>query len=284
MAMIESRYASLWLFWSNRYARLMAPYALVLFATFGLAFTFPELSPPFIHYQSTETARAMLAVSNLTMFGGDIIQLVNNDWQTGMIIPQAWSLGAELWFYLLVPMLWKMSNRSLWIIVAASILVRAVIIASDLPFFPWQQRFLPAEIVFFIVGMLSFRYRDIITSRVPSLFGSAALIVVTTGGRIDFYAWYVSLSLAAILFVTLPSLFDLTKTSTLDRFVGEFSYPIYLVHITIGFFFPPAQSSALALLALSVIAAYPIVVFVERPLDRWRLSRRAGKRVTAHRP
>jgi peptidoglycan/LPS O-acetylase OafA/YrhL len=75
-----------------------------------------------------------------------------------------------------------------------------------------------------------------------------------------------------VLFALIPPLFCLTKNSTIDRFVGEFSYPVYLWHIAIGSYFIPAQQywQGYLLLLLSVITSIPLVMVIERPMERWR--------------
>src|SRR5205823_2811807 len=74
-----------------------------------------------------------------------------------LAIPQAWSIGTEIWFYLLAPAL--VAVRSRWLAATALVAlgIRFTFTATTLPFFPWQQRFFPAELFFFILGILAFR-------------------------------------------------------------------------------------------------------------------------------
>jgi peptidoglycan/LPS O-acetylase OafA/YrhL len=87
--------------------------------------------------------------------------------------------------------------------------------------------------------------------------------------------WPYSIILAVILYFTLPAVFEFTKDSRIDRNIGEFSYPIYLTHIMVGYFFEPAQRlwDGMLLLVLSIAASAPLVYFVELPLERWRNNR-----------
>jgi len=73
----------------------------------------------------------------------------------------------------------------------------------------------------------------------------------------------------------LPAVFEFTKNSRIDRNIGEFSYPIYLTHIMVGYFFEPAQRlwDGMLLLILSITVSAPLVCFVELPLERWRSNR-----------
>jgi peptidoglycan/LPS O-acetylase OafA/YrhL len=76
---------------------------------------------------------------------------------------------------------------------------------------------------------------------------------------------------ATLLFIAQPWIHHLTSKWTWDRAIGEFSYPVYLWHVVIGYYFGPAQTlwSGYFLLLLSVLASAPLVL-VERPIGLWR--------------
>jgi hypothetical protein len=57
-------------------------------------------------------------------------------------------------------------------------------------------------------------------------------------------------------------------TSVSQRLIGEFSYPIYLVHITVWYFVQPRF-----LIVACMVASAPLVFLVEMPLERWRNNR-----------
>lgn len=281
MAMLKSRYSevSVFVFWTNRYLRLAPAYFIVVIATLGLAVVWPDRAPPFADYRAeNQFAALLLWVSNWTMLGADTVELFNTKWSGGLIVSQSWSIGSEIWFYLLVPTLWSLTDRALWLITAVSLVVKMVIASTDLPFFPWQQRFIPAELMFFVVGMLAYRNRKIMSSVVPytaSLF--AVFGVVFFGYFTTHLSWFVSLAVAFVLFLTLPTLWLKTQNSKADKRAGEISYPVYLTHITLGYFILPAQSAGggLLLLVLSIIAAVPIVTLIDAPINRWRERRYA---------
>src|SRR5262249_36371607 len=161
------------------------------------------------------------------------------------------------------------------------------------PMFPWQQKFFPAEIMFFVLGMLSFRHSSAILAIVKN--GRVCLLLVSTlivfAGWLQPVAfpwstqpelaimWPSSIALAAILYVTLPAMFSLTNRSRLDRLIGEFSYPIYLVHITLWYFLQPRF-----LIVVCIIASAPIVFLVERPLEKWRNERLRARLLKSGKP
>jgi peptidoglycan/LPS O-acetylase OafA/YrhL len=289
MELLRKKYApaSIWVFYSNRYLRLIVSYWIVLVITVLLIALMPGVSfPPAVFLASFKSGSAsewaLLVFSNGMIFGQDLLSVLFSLSSNALLIPQAWSLALELWFYLLVPLLWRASDRTLWIIVTASLVLRLVIVSSSLPFWPWQQRFFPVEVMFFVLGMLSFRrsieIMNIVRSGRACLLMVSALIVFAGWLYPIAFPWSVrpelemlwpsSVLLGAVFYVTLPAMFSLTSRSRIDRIIGEFSYPIYLVHITIWYFVEPRF-----LIVACIAASAPLVFLFELPLERWRNNR-----------
>jgi peptidoglycan/LPS O-acetylase OafA/YrhL len=286
MELLRKKYAPapIWIFYSNRYCRLIVSYWIVLVVTVLLIMLTPGVSFPPATYlanlkSDSASEWALVVFSNLAIFAQDLLSLLFFHDANIFLIPQAWALALELWFYLLVPLLWRASDRTLWIIVVASLALRLIIVSSPLPFFPWQQRFFPTEMMFFVLGMLSFRQSNNILNIVKS--GHACLLLVSAwilfAGWLRPIAfpwpettamWYSSLLVGAIFYLTLPAMFSLTGRSHIDRLIGEFSYPIYLLHIMLWYFIEPRF-----LLLVCIAASAPLVLFVELPLERWRDNR-----------
>jgi peptidoglycan/LPS O-acetylase OafA/YrhL len=285
MELLRERYARapIWVFYSNRYSRLVVLYWIVLGATGLLIALRPGASfPPAAFLAAFKAGSAgewaLVVFSNLTMFGQDLLSVLFSLNANALLIPQGWSLALELWFYLLVPILWRTSDRILWTIVVGSLAMRLIVVSS-LPFFPWQQRFLPVEIMFFALGMLSFRR----ATEIRKIVGSGRLCLLIMSALIVFGGWLrpigfpwpgpgmvwpSSILIGSVFFFSLPAMFVLTSRSRLDRLIGEFSYPIYLLHITIWYFFEPRW-----FLVACIAAAAPLVFLVEHPLERWRNKR-----------
>ena len=73
----------------------------------------------------------------------------------GLLVPQAWTLGVEITFYLVAPFVLR-SPRRLLALLAASLALRAVLIATGIGLSdPWTYRFFPAELALFLAGALS---------------------------------------------------------------------------------------------------------------------------------
>lgn len=168
-----------------------------------------------------------------------------------LIIPQAWSISLELMFYVFVPILVQLSNRKLFFIVLLSLILRIFFYEIfALNYDPWVHHFLPFEISLFILGILSFRfysnwiidfkkYLYINNNYYYSLYFSLIFLIffilkITTKQLESIMTTnYIYLFSSLIWVVIIPIIFQLTASNKLDRYIGNLSYPIYLIH-TIG--------------------------------------------------
>ena len=73
-------------------------------------------------------------------------------------VPQAWTIGMEIMFYLLVPFLVRLKNYFLIGLAIAAFLFRLLMYHKGYDFDPWTYRFFPFEFMFFIFGLLAFRF------------------------------------------------------------------------------------------------------------------------------
>ena len=90
--------------------------------------------------------------------------------QMFMVIPQAWTIGTELWFYLLAPFLVRQSWRIGSILAAAIVLRLTLIHLMGLNAAPWSYCFFPIELPFFMFGAIAFKVY-VILERGASLSG-----------------------------------------------------------------------------------------------------------------
>lgn len=289
MELIRTKYATLpvSIFYTNRYSRLIVCYWIVAIVSIVFAIFQPN-NPYLVFLQKPGEGlqRVFLAFTNIFILGQDTVQLFGNNWTDGLVIPQGWTLGAELWFYILVPFFWRTPTRVLFAIVAASVVVRLLLAASDLAFFPWQQRFFPAELMFFVLGMLACRCtKGVAFSRAVSIVALASLVlfVSAVGWLAPEHRATNSFILAAIFFICTPAAFQISRRWKVDRIVGEFSYPIYLWHIGLQYFIDPANRlwHGGLLLLLCFLASVPLVFWIEEPLERWR-NLRVNKEIAKH--
>ncbi|MFC8302296.1 acyltransferase family protein [Specibacter sp. NPDC057265] len=195
------------------------------------------------------------------------------------LIPQAWTVGLELVFYASAPFIARCCNRTLFALMAGSIGLRIGLGFAGMSADPWSYRFFPFELSLFIAGMLAFRYRHSLVGKLPT---SVPLVLVFVGllllplGRAVPPAYAVALVVFPLVFALfVPAIFESTKQSAVDRWVGELSYPVYLVHILMISVFASVglPLGGPAAVVLSLTAGAVVVVLVDRPLEYARQRR-----------
>jgi len=197
-----------------------------------------------------------------------------------LFVPQAWSVGVELMFYLMVPFLNRIGTNKLVVIALLSYALKLslrVSLSGGL-LSKYDQVLLPPQLCLFILGMLVCRHRKLILSYTPKTWHSWVLLV-----------WILLFSLFELLpfnptesvflmftaFV-LPAVFEQSKSRTWDRWIGELSYPIYMCHIALRWLLLGTGAKAYQgcspwlLLAITIPVAILISYLVEGPIDRWR--------------
>jgi peptidoglycan/LPS O-acetylase OafA/YrhL len=150
-------------------------------------------------------------------------------------LKQAWTLGAELMFYLLAPLLMRYWKLAVFLLVA-SFGLRAYFVAAygtDIQDI-WTYHFIGTTFGFFMLGHLVCRFGRPLAE---PLMGWAFL-------GCSFWMMFWSLSYGSydtlrfwgsVLFFTvaLPGLFEATKNIGWMNLLGDLSYPLYLVHTTV---------------------------------------------------
>jgi peptidoglycan/LPS O-acetylase OafA/YrhL len=200
-------------------------------------------------------------------------------------IPPAWTLSIELYFYIVAPFLVKRNTESLIIILLCSVLVRLFCYAQfDMNRAPFDYHFFPFELAFFMIGAVLYKIYKYIENLSISPF------LLKTIGLLPIFFYLISPFLSfemsefrwifyAILSLTLPFLFLLTKNWKTDRLIGELSYPIYISHHLVLILLKPwiwADLSnrlayfGIATLLITLIFAWLLWKFVMLPIEKWR--------------
>lgn len=265
---LEEKYSSngsgISLFYSNRLLRLMPLYWLVaLLVLLKSCFVFIWTDGnSWGHLQSFANYNqefsfltwVTLILSNVFVLGQDVLMFTGldngelfftKDFSTSkpvvysfLLIPQAWTISLELMFYLAAPFLLRWSVWKLLLLVTFSLILRTILYDKGLDFDPWTYRFFPFEVAFFILGAILYRKRKLFVSffKTTKLESSWVYGLLVLG--IVLYS-VVSFPFQRIIFtslfiVSLPILFELSKSWKWDRVMGELSYPVYLVHLLVA--------------------------------------------------
>lgn len=200
---------------------------------------------------------------------------------------QAWTLGAEMTFYLLAPLLmssWKIGATLL----AASLALRAyfvVKLGTDLHDV-WTYHFIGTTFCFFMLGhLVGLLGQRLARPLIGILLLFCSFGFMAFGGS---YGSYDTLRLwgSVLLFtLCLPGLFEATKNIRWMNHIGDLSYPLYLVHTSILILFGPfiiehvlplktldartsAYVSVAVYLAVAIAASFIVHNAIERPVAR----------------
>lgn len=326
------KYESVRNFYFSRAFRIFVPYFTALLLVIavsvvtGLAIGQWLTLTALIHHEQNGSFGVILAtLTNGLLFFQDWVMFLQHDkgealmftsnfwyskaplWQY-LWIPQAWSVGIELTFYVFAPLLIrKLSTLHLFILISLSMLLRLFsYYYLNLDHDPWTYRFFPFEIVHFTYGILGCRllqrhprFFERITSastnlaaKIGPLFLPLLAMLLLAGFWLHLRLTHtlsqyadssirdggelVYLAFLPIWIVLLPILFSITRKLSVDRFVGELSYPVYLLHYTIAAiislpalgFVKSFRGEFTAIATLLVVI--PLQIWLFQPFERWR--------------
>lgn len=224
------------------------------------------------------TAAIILMFSNLALFAQDVVMFlgINGDQLhlTGnfrqsdillyhaLLVPQGWSLGVELCFYLLAPFIVRRAC-TLFYFLGISLAVKGALIYLGLGLVdPWSYRFFPAELSMFLLGALANRYLLPVWHKLHARWPLAHIVATGMFVAVMIIYWkapgdegWKKVGLFALFLAALPATFLFQNTCKLDRYVGEFSYPIYIVHLLVIVLLEPLLRVA------GISAAIPVALF-----------------------
>src|ERR1700757_3087073 len=250
---------------------------------------------------------AYLILTNLLIFGQDIVNFLGINPQDGslfftanyrhthpflflfLLVPQAWSLGCELVFYLLAPFILRKGVKIVWFIILVSFIIRFYIYNYlELKMDPWATKFFPIEIMFFLLGYISYKLY-LMMQKTPISFFINILTLITMLLFIFFYIYVPSASiqyspfpLKLIIYyicfvISIPILFNFLKTNKWDNKIGELSYPIYISHflvIMISSSLPYSTlKSSWCILLITILLSYFLNKLIATPIEKYRQAR-----------
>lgn len=265
----------------NRFLRIFPPYWCALLCAFSVVHYFPEQAH-LIHPLMVEPTTELTWIRHFTLFG--LVNIGGMRLET-LLVPPAWSLQVEYVYYLLLPFILFERHITAFFITISFCYPLIAQTSVFLAYYSPLAGSLP-----FCMGILIYRIHSQTTFRPPFwwLYVALSILVllciptelilkIPLSIRI-----YISLLCNAVAITILAGL----KTSglpqyfmKLDKWCGNISYPIFLLHLPIAvFLYTTLPALALPHTSLLLIvcliplhlAAYLLNIGIERPINLLR--------------
>jgi peptidoglycan/LPS O-acetylase OafA/YrhL len=150
------------------------------------------------------------------------------------LVQPAWTLALECYFYALVPLFFRSSNRIVALVALSSFaLTVAIMVWHNAN--PWYRSFFPAQLYLFLIGFLAYRCRDLINARIAAICAIVSLVLLAAPYNVDLQVQVSALHLPiyALFALSLPVLFRWGERLPIERLIGDLSYPVYISHIVV---------------------------------------------------
>lgn len=197
------------------------------------------------------------------------------------LIPQAWTVALEILFYTIAPFIVRRKTSVLIIIFSILIAINYVLkYQLGLNYTPWSFRFFPSELPLFLLGVFSYKlYRSKFKTLFKPKYNIYALIVITLFIILfDKFSFRLKHEMFfTLFFIAIPFIFQLTKASKIDRYIGELSYPLYITHMfvlrIVSKFNYIIINKGITVIILSVILSLVLKHFVSDKVEVYRQNR-----------
>ena len=218
------------------------------------------------------------------------------------LTPPSWALTVELFYYACIALGASKTKKTTLIWFAISTVYAIVINVAGFEW-PYKYFIIPAASLPFSVGGLIYHFKDKILERLNILKSGKApfiLIIMVLGNYIvnhvfhtlRYWGFYNNFLLNCLLVMSLmerKSLLGISKS--LDKRIGDLSYPIYLVHYQCGLFLSTLVLNikrgtplfAFVCLPLIVIVSWAMSKLVEMPIEGVRKKIKADQKASASR-
>lgn len=295
----ENRYGNL-AFYVSRYLRLWPVYivVLLLFVMFRPIHEIWDISAGaqiFVYFVACTMFGYELLQwfafnrENSSLFFAETVKLGPGHTTLDMLIMMRpmWSIGIEIWFYIIAPFALR-KFKVVFCLFCFAFFIH-ILLVNALPFQdPKVYRNALNYLYLFLAGSFGFYlYQYVITNHKPQrwiliscmvgmfllLYNFRFLIYLirnSSGLDLRYCQDIVYLPIAMFL----PFVFMLSRHNTLDRFIGNLSYPLYVVHwpiVTYGkVIFKDDPIWWFYAISFSLLAAFLLEIGVSQPIDKLR--------------
>ena len=205
MALAYPKYTKPRLFYESRLTRILPPYYLVIIVSLGIfvASGFAVGEWGYLRALFTEgkfTGAGLTGwlawVTNFTLVFQDVFLFLGSDHNLNsgnastvvplhayLLLPVSWTIALELYFYILVPWLSSLRNRTLLGLLLLSLFLKIGGTLYGLSHDPWDYRFFPFELCLFLAGFLIYRISSAFlasNSHLPLFLSSSLPLFLST--------------------------------------------------------------------------------------------------------
>ena len=210
------------------------------------------------------------------------------------LTPPSWALTVEIFYYICIG-LGLSKSRSItitWFLISIAYAVAVNVLGLG-----WNYKYfiIPAASLPFSTGALLFHYREELVSLVERRFASGhlpallfALVLLNWAagyylGTLRGFSFYINYILCASVLITLLNKRSLPMISRkVDKILGDFSYPVYLIHYQVGLLVMvllhrfgyqiqhPRIELALVSLPFILLVAWLMTRYIELPIELLR--------------
>lgn len=209
-------------------------------------------------------------IVNLTMLPLNTFAVYFNDF---IIVPQSWSLGLELQFYLIIPFVLLGRRKVIWAIVSFALFVPAFTGLINTDYFGY--RMLTGTLFIFLLGsMMADGEKKALWS-----FYIASIVMLLFSLAFDNLSREFNKEVLSGIAIGVPTvwlLFKINLRSKIDALAGDLSYGVYLNHLMFFYilnkmgFNVLSTSGALLILGSSLTMSYISLRLIEQPFYRMR--------------
>lgn len=273
-------------FYANRALRLY-PVHWIILALYALFYAATGTPSFLLGDDRVPLARWLHAVVSNTFFLGVETLPLHGAGNWRFVVGPIWSLSIECYFYLIAPFVVVRRLRVLVALCAAAFGFRMALYHAGVALLPWRYFFFPADLVFFLMGCVSYRGYAWLRDRpyakplgIAAVLAIAASVVAPQMWTAPDLDQPVAWAFYALVALCTPALFALTRRSRIDNYLGQLSYPVYLAHIlVIGWVarlaLPGWLDKGLVALVVTLALSAGLYALVDRPIER--LRRRIGR-------
>ena len=199
-------------------------------------------------------------------------------------VPQAWTIGSELFFYIIAPFI---ITGQKYIKISAAILISLYLLFNFSGNFLYGGYFIWVFWIWlFAIGMLTFllfeKFHVLFTgiikfsdkNKIPLFYLLLSFFILPYA-----FCYHIPKTLLLIFSViSIPLFFELTKSNTIDRSIGELSYPVYCTHMLvaefnqtiIGYFKLSYSCLPVTNIIVTILLSIILVISVEKNFDKIR--------------